>query len=179
MVWFQDSILKCLRHYTLFSMLFHRISKAHYAQILSCSSLGVGTMFIIQTSPPNLSIIFPNFFHSTSNMTWITPSFNCKYPSMHVDTSHQPYGHSYFTLCSWQRAHMNSWCNSWHLYYHCVRHWFPHGTKKLHTLPSTTFNSTCWWVNIVFTKDDIHTLTNIIIVDPMWACLFPWSCTTQ
>jgi len=137
MVWFQDSILKCLRHYTLFSMLFDRISKAHYAWILSCSSLRVGAMFIVQTNPLNLSIFFPNFFHSTSNVTWITPSFNCKYPSMRVHTSHRPCGYSYITLCSWQRAHMNSWCNSWHLYYHCVRRWFPHGTK---TITYTSFN---------------------------------------
>ncbi len=32
------------------------------------------------TDLPNLSIIFPNFFHSASNTIWTTPSFNCKYP---------------------------------------------------------------------------------------------------
>jgi hypothetical protein len=150
-------------------MLFDRISKAHCAWILSCSNPRACAMLTIQTDLPNLSIFFPNFFHSALNVTWITPSFNCKYPSMHVHTSHWPCGYSLLTLRSWQRTHINSWCSSWHLYYHCVRHWFPHGMK------TTTFNSTCQWVNIVFTKDDIHTLTNIVIVDPMRACLLPWS----
>jgi hypothetical protein len=37
----------------------------------------------------------------------------------------------------------------------------------------------CQVVNIVLTKDDIHTLTKVVIVDPMWANLFPWSYATQ
>jgi hypothetical protein len=53
------------------------------------------------------------------------------------------------------------------------------GEEQLHVLPSTTFNSSCQWVNIVFTKNDIHTLIDVVIVDPMWVNLFPWSCATQ
>jgi hypothetical protein len=34
-------------------------------------------------------------------------------------------------------------------------------------------------MNILLTKDDIHTLTNIFIADPMWADLLPKSCATQ
>jgi hypothetical protein len=56
---------------------------------------------------------------------------------------------------------------------------FHMGQEQLHTLPSTTFNFTCWRVNIVLAKDDIHTLTDIVIVDPMWTYLLPWSCVTQ
>jgi hypothetical protein len=41
------------------------------------------------------------------------------------------------------------------------------------------FNSYCWRVNIVLTKDDIHTLIDIFIVDPMWADLLPRSCAIQ
>ncbi len=37
----------------------------------------------------------------------------------------------------------------------------------------------CWWVDIVFTKDGIHTLTNIIIVNPTRPDLLPWSCAIQ
>jgi hypothetical protein len=45
--------------------------------------------------------------------------------------------------------------------------------------PSTIFNSFRQWVNIVLTQYDIYTLANIVIVDPMWMDLFPWSCVTQ
>ncbi len=54
------------------------------------------------TNLPKLSIDFSGIFHSASNMTWTTPSLNCKYPSMCVHTSHEPYGYPLLTLCSWQ-----------------------------------------------------------------------------
>jgi hypothetical protein len=53
------------------------------------------------------------------------------------------------------------------------------GQKELHVLFSTTFNSSCCQINIVLTKDGIHTLVNIIIIDPTQAYLLPQSCTTQ
>jgi hypothetical protein len=48
------------------------------------------------TSLPKLSINFPSLFHNISNTTWIAPSLNCKSPSMHVHTSHRPYGYPFF-----------------------------------------------------------------------------------
>ncbi len=45
--------------------------------------------------------------------------------------------------------------------------------------PSTTFNSSRWWVDIVLTKDDIRTLVDIVIANPTWMDLFPWSCAIQ
>ncbi len=56
---------------------------------------------------------------------------------------------------------------------------FHMGQKELHVLFSTTFNSSCCQINIVLTKDGIHTLVNIIIIDPTQAYLLPQSCTTQ
>jgi len=41
------------------------------------------------------------------------------------------------------------------------------------------FNFSCWQVNIVFTKDGIHTLAKVVIVDLMCANLFIQSCTIQ
>jgi hypothetical protein len=46
-------------------------------------------------------IIFPSFFHNVSTITWIITSFNCRYPLMHVHTSHWSYGYSFFMLCPW------------------------------------------------------------------------------
>lgn len=51
--------------------------------------------------------------------------------------------------------------------------------EQLQVLPSTMFNSSCWRVDIVFTKDDIHTLVDIVIADSTQANLFSWSCATQ
>jgi hypothetical protein len=59
------------------------------------------------TSFPSLLIIFFNFFHNISYVTWITPSLNCRYLSMCARTSHWPYGYSPFTLRSWQRTYWN------------------------------------------------------------------------
>jgi hypothetical protein len=56
---------------------------------------------------------------------------------------------------------------------------FHMGQKQLHAFPSITFNSFCWQVDIVFTKDDIHILVDIFIVDSTWSYLRSQSCTTQ
>jgi hypothetical protein len=47
------------------------------------------------------------------------------------------------------------------------------GQKQLHVLPSTTFSSSCQQVDIVFTKDGICTLADILIVDPTRADSLP------
>jgi hypothetical protein len=130
------------------------------------------------TNFPMFSISFPSLFHKVSYTTWIAPSFNYRYPFMHVHTFQWPYGYPPFTLCSWQRVHNNPWCNFWHLYCHCMKCWFPCGVKQLHGLPSNTFNSFCQQVNIVFTKNNIHTIVDIIITHPTWMNLLLRFCAT-
>jgi hypothetical protein len=44
---------------------------------------------------------------------------------------------------------------------------FHMGWKQLHALLSTTVNFSCQRVDIVLTKDAIHTLVDVVIVDPM------------
>jgi hypothetical protein len=73
------------------------------------------------TNLPRLLISFLGLFHNLSNMTWTAPSFNCKYPSMCVHTSHWPYGYPFFMLRSWQGMYWNPWCNSRHLCHHCTK----------------------------------------------------------
>jgi len=133
----------------------------------------------ISTNFPSLLIIFPSFFHIILNMNWTTPSFNCRYPLVHVHTSHQLYGYSSFTLCSWQWTHGYSWCSSWHLCCHHVRCWLPCGTKTTTCIFSSTFNSFHWRVDIVLTKNDIRTLANIVIANPTWVDFLPQSCAIQ
>jgi hypothetical protein len=53
------------------------------------------------------------------------------------------------------------------------------GGKQLHAFPSVTINSSHQRVNIVLTKDGIHTLVDIVIVDRTRVDLLPQSCTTQ
>jgi hypothetical protein len=68
MVWLQDSISECLHHHTLFNMLFDRISEAHCAWILSCYSLGAGTM-----SQPHFGQVWRWDSHSQKVGTWSPP----------------------------------------------------------------------------------------------------------
>jgi hypothetical protein len=72
------------------------------------------------TNIPRFSTSFLSLFHNISYTTWIAPSLNCKHPLMRVHTSPQPYGYPPLKLCSWQWVHMNPWCTSWHLCYHCA-----------------------------------------------------------
>ncbi len=138
-----------------------------------------GQLAYNSTSLLSLSIIFPIFFHNTLYAIWTTPSLNCGYPLMRVHTSHWPYGYPLFTLHSWQRMHLNSWCSSWHLCHHYTRCWFTCGMKKLHVLPSTRFNFSCSRVNVLFTKDGIRTLINVVIANPTWANSLHLFCTIQ
>jgi hypothetical protein len=49
------------------------------------------------------------------------------------------------------------------------------GGEKIHAFPSNFFNPFCRWVNIVFTKDGIRTLIDVVIVNPMWTNFLPQS----
>jgi hypothetical protein len=53
------------------------------------------------------------------------------------------------------------------------------GREQLHALPSTTFNSSCQRIDIVLTKYGIHTLADIVIVDPTQVDSLAQSCTIQ
>ncbi len=53
------------------------------------------------------------------------------------------------------------------------------GQEQLHAFLPTTFNSSCQRINIMLTKDDICTLTDIVIADRTQADLLPQSYTTQ
>jgi hypothetical protein len=56
---------------------------------------------------PNLSIIFPNFFHNVLNVVQTTTFFNYGPLLMCVHTSHRPYGYPSFMLRLWQRTHID------------------------------------------------------------------------
>jgi hypothetical protein len=67
MVQLQNSILKCLHHHALSSMLSNEISEAHCVQILSCFGLGAGTWFIVQlifVAFQLSSLVFSITFHT-------------------------------------------------------------------------------------------------------------------
>jgi len=107
MVHFQDSISKCLHHHTLSNMLFNKIFETHCVQILSCFGLGAGVLVYNSINFPSLSIIFPILFHSASNMTWSTTSFNYRYPLMYVHTSHRCYK-CHFLCCAHGNEHIGT-----------------------------------------------------------------------
>jgi hypothetical protein len=55
---------------------------------------------------------------------------------------------------------------------------FHMGQEQLYAL-STTFNSSHWQVNIIFIRNGIFTLVDVVIANPMWAYLLPQSYVIQ
>jgi len=78
MVWFQNSISKCLHHHIFFNMFFYRISMIHCVQILLHSNLGPIIWFIIQQVVITFWLSSLIFF--TTFWTW----FRLSYPSIGV-----------------------------------------------------------------------------------------------
>jgi hypothetical protein len=154
--------------------------QTHCVQILSCSSLGAGTwltMWLVfltfQLSSPIFSIVF---------QTW----FGLPHPSIasflqcicthHINLVGIHFLHSNIHGNEHKRI-QDVICDTfvaivWNVDFHV-------GWKQLHALPSTTFNFFGWWVDIVFTKDDIRTVVDIVIVDSTWAYLLARSCAIQ
>jgi len=111
-------------------MLSDKIFEAHCAQILSCFGLKVGVWLIVW--PIFLGFLLTSMVFSIAFQI----QFGLPHPSipsilMRVHTSHRPYGYPPLMLCSWQRSHMNLWCNSWHLCYYYARCWFPCGVRTI------------------------------------------------
>jgi len=98
---------------------------------------------------------------------------------MCVHTSHRPYGihllccaHGNERTRTHDAIHDTFAAITWDANFHV-------GWKQLHAFPSTTFNFSYWQVEIVLTKNDIHTLAKVVIANWMWADLLPWFCATQ
>ncbi len=173
----QDSISEHLHHNTLSIMLFDRTSEVHCAQILSCSSSRVGTWLTTWLVFPTFQLSSSNFY--TTFYMWLglpNPSIVgipwCVHP---IDLMG-----IHFLCCVHGNEHTithDAICDTfvaitWDVGFHV-------GWEQLHALPSTTFNSFCWRINIVLTNDDIHTLADAVNTDPLWTYLLPWSCAIQ
>jgi hypothetical protein len=114
------------------------------------------------TNPPNLLIIFLNFFHNTLDAAQTTTSLNCRIPLMCVHTSHRPYRYPFFTLHSWQWTHEDPWWGSKHFCCHCMKCWFPCGMR------TTTCTSL---IHFQFLP-----LTNRHCVHQKWNLHLSWHC---
>jgi len=179
MVQLQESISKHLHHHTLSNMRFDRIFETHCARILLCSGPGVNTWLTIWLISPTFQLPSPIF--STTLRTWLGlphPSiigisqYVCTHPTDPIDIHFLLCAHSSEHIGTHDAIHNTFATIAWDVGFHL-------GWKHIHALPSTTFNSSRWWINIVLTKDDIRTLANIVIVDPTWADVFPWSYAIQ
>jgi hypothetical protein len=92
----------------------------------------------------------------------------------------QPYGYPPLTLCSWQNEFTKTHgaiCDTfvaitWDVGFHV-------GQEHLHALLSNIFKSSFRRIDIMFTKDDICIVVDIVITDPTWVDLLPQFCTTQ
>jgi hypothetical protein len=163
MVWLQYFISKLLHHHTFSNMLFDEIFEAHCVQTLSCFDLGANTWFIIRP-------IFITFW--LSSLVFFT-MLGC------VCTRPIDLMGIHFLRCTYNNEH--TWTHdairdifdaiAWNIYFHMKQ-------EYLHAFHSITFNSFHTWIDIVLTKDEICTLVNVVITNPMCANLLPWSCTT-
>jgi hypothetical protein len=170
--------LRALRHRTLFNMLFNKIFETCYSQILPCSRLRTNVWFITQ-------LVFFTFwlsflvFATTLRMQGLPhPSIACM-PWCVCTHPIDPMG-IHLLRCVHSNEHIKTHDGICDTFVTSVRDVNFHvGWKQLHALPSTTFNSSCRWVDVVFTKYGIHTLVDVIIVNPTWTDLLPWSCRTR
>ncbi len=127
----------------------------------------------------SLSISFLSPFHNVLNMTWITPSLqNCMYPQCMCTHLIDPRS-IYLLCCAYGNEHIRTHdaiCNTFAIIVRDVG--FHLRREQLHALLSKMFNS-YRRIDIVFTKDDIHTFIDVVIVNPTRADLLPVSCATQ
>jgi hypothetical protein len=131
-----------------------------------------GCLAYSSTNLLNLSIIFPNFF--TTLCMWRLPHSSIAHIPWCVCTNPIDLMGIHLLCCVHSNKHIRTHDGIDDTFVAIV--WdvgFQVGWEQLHALPSTTFNSSCRWVDIVFTKYDIHTLTNVIIVNPTWVGLLP------
>jgi hypothetical protein len=116
LVQLQNSISEHLHHHTFSNMFFDKISKAHHAHILSCFSPRVSVWLTLWPIFPSFQQAFPIFF--TTFWIWFKLPHPLIANILWCVCTH-PYGYPPFTLCSWQWAHKNPWCSSWHMHQTC------------------------------------------------------------
>jgi hypothetical protein len=184
MVRLQNSISKHLHHHIFLSIFFNKMLEAHHFWILSCFSLEVDVWLKIWS----IFLIFGLSFLVYLIMFWTRLGVShflianifwcaCIHP---ID----PMG-IHFLYC----VHSNK-CTQTHdvirntlvaiignASFHSIH-------ELLHAFLSTMFYSFRQWINIVFTKNKIHNLidiaiVNIVIVDSIRINLLPWICTIQ
>jgi len=124
------------------------------------------------TSFPNLLIIFYSFFHIISYMICITPSLNYRHPIDPMGIHLLCYAHGNECTVTHDAIHDTFAVITRNASFHMER-------EQLHVFRSTIFNSFCQRVNVLFTKNNICTLADVVIIDPMRMDLFPRSCATQ
>jgi hypothetical protein len=151
-------------------------SIAHRARILSCFSLGVGVWFIARLVFPTFQLFFP-IFSTTFRM-----QFELFHPSIasisQCVCTHPINPMGIHLLCcvhdnKCTRTH-DVICDTFGTIVQDVD--FHVRWEQLHVPPSNTFNSSCWQVDIVLTKDGIRTLVDDVNAKPTWVDLFLWSC---
>ncbi len=166
MIRLQNSISKCLHYHIFSSVLSNGISEAHHAWILSCFGLGVGAwvtikpiflgfwlaslvffvMFRIQLEMPHPLIV---------SILWCV----CTHPIDPIGIHLLHCAHDNERTWTHDAVHDTFVTIAQDASFHVRR-------KQLHVLPSNIFNFSCWQIDIMFTKDGIRTLVDIVIANP-------------
>ncbi len=147
-------------------MFFDKIYIAHHAWILSCFGPRVSVWLTTRPFSPSFWLDFSIFFivfqiwlrlphPSIVSIPWCV----CTHP---ID----PMG--IHLLCCVHANELTWTHDAIHYTFVAIMKdvGFHVGQEQLHALPSNTFNFSCQWIDIVLTKDDIHTSVDIVIADP-------------
>jgi hypothetical protein len=180
MVQLQDSISECLHHQTFFNMLSDNIYETNHVQVLSSFGPKVSAWLTIW-------LIFLGFQLASSVFsTSLQIQFKLPHPLIvgipWCVCTHliNPMG-IHLLCCGHGIEHTwihDAICDTFATIVQDVD--FHVGREQLTICVfSNTFNFFRWQVNIVLTKDGICTLVDVIIDNPTWVDLLPWSCATQ
>jgi hypothetical protein len=153
-------------------MFFNETSEAFCAWILSCSSLGVGTWLTTWLVFPVFQLFSPIFCITVC--TWLGPPQPSIVGIPWCVCTHPigPMG-VHFLCCVHGNKHTRTHDAIHDTFVVIAGNVGLHvGREQLHALPSITFNSFRWQVDIVFTKDDICPLANVVIMNPTWVDLW-------
>jgi hypothetical protein len=105
-----------------------------------------------------------------SSMLWTNYWFN----TLHLWPTNRPHGNPPPPSSPWWGKNYIPWCCTRCFCLHCKRCKVSSfvGTNSCSSIAFSLVSH--WWVNIVFLVDGIHTLVDVIIVDPTWANLVSW-----
>ncbi len=99
------------------------------------------------------------------------PSFGSWFDTLHLWPVVRPHGDPPLPLCPWWKEDCIPWCCLKRFCIHCKRCKFRVLQEQTHVLFMPPLQSSYRWINIILLVNGIHTLANVVIVNPTQADL--------